>query len=1237
MSIFKRLFLSLIAFSVIASCATFEPQFKDNWENPTYPSHKKVAKTFYLVGDAGYSPMGGMSKGLIAFQNYLKDEKVAGNYTIFLGDNIYPSGMDPEGHPRRAQSESRMDAQYNAVKDYDGKTIFIPGNHEWYNNGVVGVARQENYVKSLFPNQDAFKPSNGCAIESIAVTDDIQLIIIDTQWMLEDWNKNPTINKNCDIKTREKFLLTLQLELDKNQNKTVVFAMHHPMFTNGNHGGYFALEKHLYPFQKKIPMPVLASLVVQIRSQGGVSVQDRYNELYNNFMIRLQEMAKNNKRLVFASGHDHNLQYIEQDGFRQIVSGSGSKESYAAIGEAGYFSTGAQGFVVLDVFEDGSSWVRYFVVAEDLQPELIFQKEIIPAPEVVDTSVYAKIHPPEKTISIYQQDSIREALFFKTVWGAKYKNAYSQPVTAPVASLDTLYGGLTVTREASGNNYNALLLTDAKGNKYRMRAMAKNALKQSTEIVFEDNSKPSKEGEIETSTMKGQSIDFYTASHPYAEMAIPDLAKTVGIFYTTPKLFYVPKQKNLGNYNEKFGDGLYLISVAPSEKSEGEERFEYPDDVETTDDILIKMRKTNDVFVDEENYIKSRLFDMLIGDWDREPDHWQWAKYYNQDKKNVFVPIPTNRDDAFSSFEGNILDITQSLFSGTKQFHVYGEDLNDLQWFNKEGIILDRALIRNSGREQWKFLAKEIQNSLTNERIDEAFNGIPSEVQDEALNDIKQKLKARRGNLEDIADKYYSYLANQQTVVGTDHDDIFEINRLPDGKTNVRGFTVSNGKKFDTLIDRTYSSKDTKELWIYGLKGNDKFVVNGDENDLIFIRLIGGMGKDSYDLAAGKRVKVYDFEEAEDTIVARNGGNLRFTNVYNLNTYDYRKQIERSQNLLSAIGYNPDDGFRAAMQFEYRVDNFQRNPFSQKHAVNAAYYTEINSFDISYEGEFANIKDNLNLSFGTRFTSPNYTVNFFGYGNETQNLQDSEGYEFNRVEVQQISGNVGVLRNSSFGSFFKLQTTFDAFKVTNSPTRFIEEVEMLGKDETNYFGTIEGVYKYRSYDDIRNPTIGMLFDLNVGATDNFEEMENLFGFIKTRLGFYNSLVKSEKLVLKTNLRYEVNIGERYQFYQAANLGGDNGLRGYREQRFTGKSFLVGNADLRYSFPEFKLGLRPMQIGIFGGADAGRVWLKNDNSDRWHNSYGGGLWVNGSGGLNANFNAFHSTEGTRFTFGLGFDF
>ena len=48
----------------------------------------------------------------------------------------------------------------------------------------------------------------------------VHLIILDTQWYLEDWDKSPKINDNCDnIKDREKFFIELEGEIKKNQQK----------------------------------------------------------------------------------------------------------------------------------------------------------------------------------------------------------------------------------------------------------------------------------------------------------------------------------------------------------------------------------------------------------------------------------------------------------------------------------------------------------------------------------------------------------------------------------------------------------------------------------------------------------------------------------------------------------------------------------------------------------------------------------------------------------------------------------------------------------------------------------------------------------------------------------------------------------------------------------------------------------------------------------------------------------
>ena len=164
----------------------------------------------------------------------------------------------------------------------------------------------------------------------------------------------------------------------------------------------------------------------------------------------------------------------------------------------------------------------------------------------------------------------------------------------------------------------------------------------------------------------------------------------------------------------------------------------------------------------------------------------------------------------------------------------------------------------------------------------------------------------------------------------------------------------------------------------------------------------------------------------------------------------------------------------------------------------------------------------------------------------------------------------------------------------------------------------------------------MDFEIDLGAKTEFDNSDQTFGYINSHIGFYNSVSKNRKLVLKTDLRTQLRFGGDIAFYQAANIGGRTGLRGFRLQRFTGQNSLVGNADLRYSFDGFRTGTLPLQIGVFGGYDVGRVWLTNDSSNTWHNSYGGGFWVSSAESIAGTFNIFNSVDGLRFSFNLKFD-
>ena len=1228
---FTIVFITMLVFN----CATYKAQYKNEKEKVNSFPDKEINKTFYLVGDGGLLYNNEQSNGLKAFQSYISDKKTKGDYVIFLGDNIYPSGLPDKNEKGRVQAINSLKAQTQTVENFQGDVVFIPGNHDWYSKGLKGLKRQEKFIEETL-GKNTFQPENGCPLESIDVSEDIQLIIIDTQWYLENWNKNPTINDECEIKTRERFFEEIEGELKKAQNKTIVFAMHHPMYTNGVHGGQYAFSKHLFPGQKKIPVPILASLVMQVRTQGGVSIQDRFNERYHKLMKRLETIAMDTENVIFVSGHEHTLQYIENNNIKQIVSGSASKSSYATLGKNGLFSYGKQGFAELTIFKDGSSWVKFYG-SENGKPKLLYQREVNPTVKKYNISKLPDSFPNEIEVSVYTKQETNRTDFFETFWGDHYRNVYSTTIKAKVATLDTLYGGLEVVRKGGGHQTRSLRLKTKDGKELNMRALRKSATQYLQAVLFKDTYV---EDEFERTTIEGLIHDFYTAAHPYAFLVVPDLSDAASIYHTNPKLYYIPKHKHLGDYNEEYGDELYMIEERPEDNYTDERTFGYADDIESTHDIIEKVRKDEKYKIDEQAFIRARLFDMLIGDWDRHQDQWRWAQFDQPNGDKLYRPIPRDRDQVFSNFDGLLLDIMKVISGSTKQLQVYDKELKNIGWMNSAGIKLDRVLIQQAGLNTWVQEAKYLQDNITDYVIEEAFLKVPKEVQDETLREIKEKLKGRRSNLIDIATRYHSYLNQLVILTGTDKDDFIEVFRTGDKETHVKISRIIDGEKGEVIIDKKFNRDITKEIWIYGLDDKDIFEVSGKANNLIYTRLIGGLENDTYRIKNGRRIKVYDQESKKNTVEQNKGAQIRLTDVYKLNLFDYKKNITANSTITPSIGFNPDDGFKLGFSFSKTKNGFHRNPFSQQHRFKGGYFFATNGFSLNYDGEFANILDDWNLHIGAQYTTENFTNNFFGYGNETINNDDDLGLNYNRVKTSIYMAKAGIIKKGNFGSDYGFRAILEGIEIEDTDGRFI--TDFMPSSNTNfferrYFGALEAEFRYKSFDNAVNPTRGMTFLLNIGGKTEFEETKNTYGYLNSNLGFYNALSKNRKLVLKTDARTQIRVGDELVFYQASNIGGNNGLRGYRTERFTGKNAFVGSADLRYSFPSFKTKILPLQIGVFGGFDVGRVWLRGEGSKKWHNDYGGGFWVTAVDSLSGTFNFFNSSEGFRFSFGFGLNF
>ena len=82
---------------MLNGCSTYKLQYEDGISNQVFIDEKQIEHSFYLIGDGGNSPIGTKTKALKEFK--LQLDKAAKNSTaLFLGDNIYPSGMPNKEH-----------------------------------------------------------------------------------------------------------------------------------------------------------------------------------------------------------------------------------------------------------------------------------------------------------------------------------------------------------------------------------------------------------------------------------------------------------------------------------------------------------------------------------------------------------------------------------------------------------------------------------------------------------------------------------------------------------------------------------------------------------------------------------------------------------------------------------------------------------------------------------------------------------------------------------------------------------------------------------------------------------------------------------------------------------------------------------------------------------------------------------------------------------------------------------
>ena len=1236
------------------------------------PNEGARSYALYLIGDGGgvYTDTTFSAMPLL---HSMLDAEGPNSTVVFLGDNIYPSGLPHKDSPERGKSEYLIDKQLETVTGHNGQVVFVPGNHDWGGRGLGGnrdvLRYQEEYVEDVLDRGNTFLPDNGYpGPVEVALNDEITLVVLDTQWWLED-EKPFGDTGTYEVDQVAQVLSELEDVMLRNEGKRIVVVGHHPILSHGEHGGYF--ESSVSP-----------EAIVR-RFMG--TPQDFSNLGYRRLRKALFGAFEKHPGLIYGSGHDHSLQYLQRKEQHYIVSGSGSKVGYAADIDPARFVAGRHGFARLMFYTDGSVWLEFWSpISSDGEGERIYATQLEAGNRALTTytlprTVEGDLIIPEETMVVTRAPANRSAgntvdeelalefareldasiqpyLFvdqgtvnvnagdykipgiMKMLLGQRYRAIWERSVEVPVIDLNRTAGGLTPIKKGGGFQTTSLRMKGADGDQYVLRSINKDA------------------SAVLPNYLRDTLVDDYvedqtSAMHPFGAFVIPTLADAAGIYHTEPTLVMIPDDERLGIYREELAGTLALFETRPNNEQRDEVRFGRPEDIIGSPSLFEKLEARNEHVVDAPFFARSRLFDMFVGDWDRHQDQWRWAVFEpfevfpglegpERKRGKVYRAIPRDRDFVFFKPGGLISDVAQAVGGPRLRLSKFGPKIKHLRGLNLSASNLDKQFLAPLHREEWIAIAEEVKAGLTDDIIEKAINTLPESAFEVSGDAIIENLKLRRDQLPAVAEEYYLMLAKKAEVVGSNENEEFYIHRLDADRVEVRVFRLSPiGVRERELYNRTFYSDETHEIHLYGLNGLDRFTFEGEEKSNIVVRAVGGYGIDTYNepSTAARRTWIYD-TPGRNILNTSTATRLRLSTEPRANIYTSRR-FGRGP-VLPAFGYelNNEDGIFLGSGVKITDRGFLNAPFRSQHTLLFRQSLFTRAFIASYDGVYPSLAGAWDGGLHINYLDNHNIRNFYGLGNE------SDGSEENRLRFRALY--------SQFTLDALLGRRYTFFRSAELAVR-LEYTNVNPLPEGPFPGTDETGFRVRDFQD--KMFIGARFAYNIDGTDTLTvtrsgarwlnsisfhqgiyNTDKRFVTLSSELSYFYPIVASGDLAFAFRMGANRHIGE-FEFFQANYISGRQTVRGYEKNRFAGHSNFYNNYELRARLFDVNAYVVTSEVGVLGFFDHGRVWADAEDSERWHAGYGGGVWVIPFGGVIFNATYGVSREGPLLDFFLRFLF
>ena len=784
----------------------------------------------------------------------------------------------------------------------------------------------------------------------------------------------------------------------------------------------------------------------------------------------------------------------------------------------------------------------------------------------------------------YRATGLRRAML-----GTNYRDLWTTPIAVEVLDLRTFAGGLRPTERGGGLQTRSLRFDAGDGREYVFRSLDKDAGR-----VLPP--------ELRETLVDDVLQDQVSCFHPAGALVVTRLLDATGIRHARPWLVVLPDDATLGEFRADFAKQLGTLEERAGRGFDATPEAPGAVKVVNSDKLFEMMRKSSDARVDARAFLAARLFDLFVGDPDRHRDQWRWATF-GSDGDASWEPVPRDRDMAFVKHEGLAIAVARAWYPPLVSFGATYPGMLGLTWNARE---IDRRLLSSLERPVWDSVAKALQAQVSDSVIDAAVSAMPSPFLAEDGRELRRTLVARRDRLPAAAAKFYSLLAGEVDLEGTDQPDLAEVTRLDDGSLEVSlSRRAVSGAVPPPYLRRRLDDRETKEVRIYLRDGDDRAVVRGAGRG-VTVRIIGGGGTDELadSTASGGSATRFYVSGRHDRVIRRPGtvvDRRRYVAPPMKRPRDPPRDWGHDWRPAPWVSSAPDVGlFLGAGATHYRYA-FRSFPYASRMTLQGGYAFAARHGALQFTGEFHRPNTPAYATLGMR-ASGIEVLRFHGFGNETPSDEPDDFYRVRQTQyLVEPAYNIAVAPNVSLSLGVAGQYTV----TERRRETLVGQENPYGAGTFRQVGARMGLAASRGD---RTVAAARWFDIAAGAAlyPSLWDVATPFEEAHATAAAHWRIPVALAPTLALRLGGK-RIWGTFPFHESAFLGGASTLRGWGEERFAGRASLYGNAELRVFLTKFFV-IVPGDLGVFGLADAGRVYVSGEQSDAWHAGFGGGLWI-----------------------------